>query len=514
MAVTVNNNSTPPGAKQQQNRQAPWIGAFSVLTLSLFALPTGAVEWKFSPNVSAEATYTDNYLQAHDNTQDALILSVTPGFTLQSQGSRRVQAALNYGLTGVARFADNNSTDVNHHLAANGKAELVNDFLFVDGSASISQELISLTGSPADATTNSANRATVGTYSLSPYVRKRFGTFARAEARYTLSGALFQNNAANDITSNLFNASLTSGTQFNDLSWGLHYSFRDATVQGGQDAQFEHYDASLGYALTRHFRVFGTAGYDNNDYGTTTGNKISGRSWTAGLGWSPTRRTSLEVSVGESYFGRNYGFNFSHRTHSSVWTASYDEGTSDISQLLLNTQPITAWICDGGLFFGNGLLPPTGQTNCTELGTAPIGSVPLGLANGFFISKTLRGGASWSRGKSSLGLNVFDTRRQYQQLVGLPEDETRGISTTYGYRLQPHTSLSASLGYTNNQVPAALNTTGARDDNLYTASLGMSHQFDPKLTGALTLRHQQRDSNDNLNDFQENSITASASLHF
>ena len=483
--------------------------------LALFANPASAVEWKFTPSVGAQATYTDNVNQSHSDPQDALILSVTPGFTLQSQGSRRIQAGMHYGLTGVARFSDDNSTDINHNLGANGKAELIEDFLFVDGSASISQELISLLGSPADANTNSANRATVGSYSISPYIQKRFGTFAQAMVRYTLSGALFQNDAANDITSNSLNASLTSGTQFNDLSWGLNYSLRDATVQGGEDAQLEHYGANLGYGITRHVRVFGTVGYDNNDYTSASGASVSGRSWTAGLGWSPTRRTSVDASFGETYFGRTYGFNLSHRTRNTVWTAGYNEGTSDISQQLLNTQPITAWICDGGLFFGVGALPPSGQANCIELGTAPVGSVPLGIANGIYISKTLRGGAAWSKGKSSMGLNVFDTRRQYQQLVGLPEDETRGLSASYGYRLQPHTTLNASLGYTNTRVPVGLESLlVARDDDFYTASLRVSHQFDPKLSGALTLRHQQRISNDSTSSFDENSITASASMRF
>ena len=482
--------------------------------LALIANTASAVEWTFSPSVGARATYTDNANQSHSDPQDALILSVTPGFTLQSKGSRRVQASVHYGLTGVARYSNDNSTDLNHNLGANAKAELIEDFLFIDGSARISQELISLLGSPADANTNSANRATVGTYSVSPYIQKRFGTFAQATVRYSLTGALFQNNAANNINSNSLNASLASGTQFNDLSWGLNYSLRDATVQGGQDAQFEHYGINLGYRLTRHIRAFGTLGHDNNDYASAPGASVSGRSWTAGLGWSPNRRTSVDASIGDSYFGRTYGFNFSHRTHYSIWTAGYTEGTSDISQLLLNTQPITAWICDEGLAFAVGTLPPPGGTNCIALGTAPIGSVPVGIANGIFISKTLRGGAAWSKGKSSLGLNIFDTRRQYQQLVGLPEDETRGIHATYGYRLQPHTTLNASLGYTNTQVPAGLGTLTARDDDLYTASLGVSHQFDPKLSGALTLRRQQRESNDSASSFDENSITASASMRF
>ena len=490
-------------------------GAFSVLMLALLASPASAVDWKFTPTLGAQATYTDNANQSHSDPQDALILSVTPGFTLQSLGSRRVQAAVNYGLTGVARFSNDNSTDLYHNLGANGHAELINDFLFIDGSASISQQLISLLGSPADATTNASNRATVGLYSISPYIRKRFGTFAETTVRYTQSGAFFQNNAASNINSSALSASLNSGTQFNDLSWGLNYLLRDATVQGGQDTQFEHYGASLGYVLTRHVRAFGTLGYDSNKYTATQGAGVSGRSWTAGLGWSPNRRTSMDASYGDSYFGRTYGFHFNYRTHYSVWTASYDEGASDISQLLLNTQPITAWLCDGGvLAFASGTLPPSGLTSCVALTTYPVGSVPFGLANGVFIGKTLRGGAVWTKGKSSLGLTVFDMRRQYQQLVGLPEDETRGVMATYGYRLQPHTSLNASLGYTNTRVPAGLGTTIARDDNLYTASIGVSHQFDARLSGTLMLLRQQRASNDPASSFDENRITASAFMSF
>lgn len=520
MAAMANNTSSL-SMPLLFNKQAPRTGAFSVLLVTFISsLGTShalALDWKLTPTLNGTARLTDNVNQSATDPESALILSVTPGFSLVSKGSRRVQARLQYGLTGVARYGGDNSTDLNHNLGAIGKAELMEDFLFIDGSARISQELISLLGSQADAETNSSNRATVGSYSLSPYIQKRLGTFAQATVRYTLSGALFQNNAGNDVTSNRLNASLTSGTRFNDFSWGLNYSLRDATIQGGQDAQFEHYGANFGYALTRHFRVIGTVGYDKNDYASSAGD-ISGDSWSAGIGWSPTRRTSLEASFGEAYFGRTYSFNFSHRTHYSVWTARYQEGTSDISQLLRNTQPFTAWICDGDnpLFpsFGVGAFPPEGKSNCTELGTAPAGSVPIGIANGIFISKTLRGGAAWSKGKSNLGLNVFSTRRQYQQLIGQPEDQTRGISATYGYRLRPHTTMNTSLGYNNIQVPVGLGTITARDDDLYTISVGLHHRFDPKLSGVLTLRHQQRDSNDNASNYDENSVTASVSKRF
>ncbi len=55
------------------------------------------------------------------------------------------------------------------NLSAIGNAELIEDFLFIDATAGISQQLISLTGSRVDTAINSSNRTPTGTYSISPY---------------------------------------------------------------------------------------------------------------------------------------------------------------------------------------------------------------------------------------------------------------------------------------------------------------------------------------------------------
>jgi uncharacterized protein (PEP-CTERM system associated) len=472
-----------------------------------------ALDWDFEPYVGGSAIYTDNENQSADDPKDALILTATPGFSLRSKGSRRIQAGMNYALTGVARFGDDLDNDLYQNLSAIGSAELMEDFLFIDGTASISQQLISLYGSRADPAINSSNLTTTGTYSISPYMRKRFDNFADAEVRFTVEGAIFDDNAFSNINSSVINASLTNGTQFNTLSWGLTYYWRDAIVQDGENARFESYGANLGYELTRRFRLLGTVGYDRNDYASSPGAAVSGSYWTAGFGWAPNIRTNLDASIGESYFGRTYDFNFNYRTRNSVWTASYNDGVNDISQQLLNTRPMYVWSCDGGLFYGDGILPPPGQTGCVLQGAAPIGSVPIGLTNGIYVSETLLGGVAWSKGKTSLGLSVFNTRRQYQQITGLPEDETRGVSLSYGYTLQPQTTLNANLHYDNSQSPAALEGID-RNDNYYTASLGVSHQFGSSLSGVLMFRHQKRDSNVPSDSYDENSITASANMTF
>src|SRR5574340_356791 len=320
MAATANKRRRGgvPAARDQAIRRTGACAALVALTLAPAA---HAIDWRFEPYVNASSTYTDNVNQRSSNTQDALILTATPGFTLRSEGSRRVQASLQYGLTG-------------------GKPELVEDFLFIDGNAHVSQQLISLLGSPADANTNDSNRTTVGTYLISPYVQQRLGTFAFAQARYTASGAIFQNNVAPNANSNSFSASLSSGTRFTDLSWGLNYSITNTqnsnalNSANNTDITYESASATAGYALTRRFRVFGTIGHDSNEYLSASG--TSGSFYSAGFGWAPSRLTSVEASIGERYFGRTYSLSGSHRTRLSNWTVRYSEDVSDVSRLGLN----------------------------------------------------------------------------------------------------------------------------------------------------------------------------------
>lgn len=512
MAATANRFYSR-SAKPERPRHTLLAGALSVW-ITLLVGPATAIDWQFTPTLGATATLTDNVNQRATNQESSLVLSVTPGFSLQYEGSRRLQAGMFYGLTGVTRTGAGQSDSLFSSLNASGKAELIEDFLFIDGHAGISQQLISLLGSQADATVNDTNRATTGVYSISPYIKQRFGNFADAELRYSATGSIFQTGATNDIYSNTLSGALDSGSRFNSLFWGLNFSMRNASVQNGQNSQFDHYGTTLGYGLTHHLQVLGTLGYDSNEYTATPGTAISGRSWTLGMNWSPNRRTGIEASFGESYFGRTYGLNLNYRNDHSVWTVRYNDGVNDISQQLLNTQPYYEWSCDEGVFTAYGALPPAGKTNCTVQNTAPIAPVNSGLTNGIYVSKTFNAAAYWTKGRSSLGLSVFDTHRQYQQVEGKPEDSTRGVAANYGYRLQPLTTLTAGFGLTNNQSPAGLSSVISRDDDFYSTNLGVNHQFGSRMTGALVYRHQWRDSNDPTAEYTENNITASANISF
>ncbi len=501
-----------------------------------FATQAHAVDWRFEPTLNASATYTDNANQSENNPEDALILTATPGFMLRSEGSRRVQATLQYGMTGVARFGDDESDDLYHNLNAVGKAELVEDFLFIDGTARLSQELISLLGSTADASVNDSNRATVGTYSISPYIQKRLGTFAYAQARYTASGAIFKEQAAADSSANSFNATLSSGTRFDDLSWALNYSIRKAenrnaaTPAANTDTTLERASATAGYALTRKFRVFGTVGQDKNDYLSTSG--TDGSFYSVGFGWSPTRRTSVEASVGERYFGRTFSFAGSHRTRLSQWSVRYSEDVSDITQQFLEQSSKLFFVCTTGtgLYYLDEAtdLSQAAPANCVGPLTAgqiisnttfsdavlvALGLKTIGIANGIYVIKSLTAGMSWNVGRLGFGLSAQDIKRLYQAL-GDAQDHVQGVTGSVSYRLSPRTTATSGLSLTRNSLDSAVTGGAAREDDIMSLNLGLNHRFAEDLNGALIFRHTQRDSNAANSDYEENSLTASVNMRF
>ncbi len=497
---------------------------FLVLAYAPAAL---ALDWRFEPNVRGSAIYTDNTNSSATDPQDALILTVTPGFNLHAEGSRRVQASLQYGLTSVARFSENNSDDLYHRLSGVGKAELIEDFLFIDGAARISQELISLLGPTEDAAINSSNRATVGTYSISPYIQQRFGTFANAQVRYTASGAIFENNTSADSSVNALSAGLSSGTRFNDLSWGLNYSIRKAenrnaaTAAANADTTLESASASLGYALTRRFRVFGTVGQDWNDYLSV--NEIDGSFYSVGFGWSPSRRTSIEASAGEHYFGKTFGFSGNHRTRQSNWTARYSEGVSDVTQSLLESSYDLYFICPPFLFKADDLAqqPPPGcsgphtadfvidNTNLADSVYEALGIKDRNISNGIYVYKTFTTGVTWHLGRLGFGISAQDTQRFYQ--LDDQEDHVRGVSGTVSYRVSPRTTANGNVSFTRTNVDSP---SLAREYDTVSLSVGLSHTFAEQLSGTLRLRHTQRDSNETNGDYDVNSITATVNMGF
>jgi uncharacterized protein (PEP-CTERM system associated) len=511
----------------------------ALIAAAVVPTKASALEWDVTPTISASTTATDNSSQSASNSQGSLITTLSPGINFVSKGSHRVQADFSYHATGVVRVGGTDqSNDIYHNLAADGKAELIDNFLYIDGNANVSQQLISLLGSPADANTNGTNNTTVGTYSISPYIEKRLGSVANALLRYSRTGAIFQNNVASNTQADQVIAALSSGSQFDVIDWSLNYSERHASYASAgalasSTSTFGSESATLGVKLTRKLRVFATLGRDSNDFINSA--QLNGDFYTAGFEWAPSQRTNLQMSAGKRYIGNSYSLSFRHTGHYTVWNAAYSESVSDFTQQSIGISDQTYLSCPTQAIPITPILVPSANVpaGCSVVtasqvndllyqysaGSAaalsPYGqallasTLSLGITNGIFINKQFQNDVNWNYRKVGLGLSIFDTRRVYV-LKGNQEDHYSGITGSATYRLTPTMNASGSLGFTNFKTPGTISGLLVnRSDNLYTLSLGLTRRFDPTLTGTLFFLHQTRQSNESTGNFDSNSITAS-----
>lgn len=504
-----------------------------VWTATIVALSTSprshAVDWKITPTLDVSETYTDNVrLASSGASRSDFITQVSPGISFARSGPR-LNATISYMMQNRAYAHADSQIRTSHQLSANGTAELIDNFFFVDGKAGLSQQNISLFGPQSTDNTNiTGNRASVATYSISPYVRHRFDSIASADLRYTHDevrtrvGGL--SNSKGDST--LFN--LTSGQAFRRLGWGLHYAKRTTGYSSNNSLNYETESASgdLRLEITPRFSLIGTKGREKSSY-ISTSSRPQGNFWTAGFSWSPTNRTSVTATIGERFFGRTHSFMASHRTRNTVWSINYNQDiTSTRSQFLIPATINTASFLDH--LWSSSIPDPVVRQEIIDAFIRMTG-LPSSLAdninyltNRVFLQKQLQASVALNSAKSTLVLSGFSTRREAQTAQALDSlllgssnlslnDSTKGLgaNAVWSWRLSPRTNFNARVGYTRNRSLA----TGVTS-NYRTLGLGLTKQFRPKVNGSIDLRHNQADSNQSGSNYRESAITAKLHMTF
>lgn len=492
------------------------------LLLAGIAQPVMASDWKVTPNLTVSERYTDNVNLAPSgqSRESDFITEIRPGVQISKDGAR-LKVRVNYSLQSLTYLNTSNNNALNHQLNAAANAELLKDFLFLDANTSISQQNLNALGPVGFGNANATNNlTTVGTYSISPYIKKRFDRFADADLRVSRSGVYYNSQGISNTVSDSVVGSLTSGPSFNDLFWGLNYSYSKNNNQSSADTAFERVSATLGYALTRKFRVNATAGQEFNNYISASGSKIDGPFWNAGFTWTPTSRTSVAATYGHRFFGRTYSFNLSERTRHTTWSAGYSQDLStssatSLSYALLGGYYVCQTIPAGYSYFPS-TASPTGFVVAIPLGdpvptdcqlAAAVVTPNLSLVNEVFITKNLTAGVGVNVGKSDYNLGIYSMRRDLQ--TSGTNDKSSGVNAGWNLHFAPFTTFSLTGNLSRIDVPSS-----NRMDDLWMVSGGLTHQFQPKLNGSVFIRHQARTSNLPGNDFTENSITALVSMSF
>lgn len=496
------------------------------LLFLLAALPARA-DIKVQPSVDLRETYSDNASLASDSSNNGqFITELTPTLSLLSNGPRLKLTARAIGhLYAFSGARPNGTSQSNLELTANGKARLIDELLFLDGSVNRTRQSVSAFGPQFQQGYSNNNIDNITTYTISPYLQHRFGTFAEGQLRYTRNGVDGQQVSQYSSTGDFISAFLNSGPKFVRVAWQLQAFHQNLNDLIAGKSTVDTISATLRYRLRDEFSLYTIAGYDKYAY-QGLGGTTKGKNYSAGFTWTPSPRTSLDASAGRRFFGNTYSLAASHRSRNTVFSASYrDEVTTTRDQFLLNRSVDTATLLDAS--FASAFPDPIARRQAIEAYLRATG-LPLTVANNInflsnrlYLQKQAQAAVVVNGSRSSMIVSADNTKRQALSNeatdIGLPSDAIAALSNNtsqrtftaaFNYRMSGRSSATVTAS----RARVTSLDTGLTQNQTYINFI-LSRQFDRKLSGTLELRHNQGTTYNQSAGYRENAISASLSYH-
>lgn len=470
---------------------------------------------RFVPTFSASTTYRDVRGAASSGFERGFETSLSPGFTW-ARSAGRLQGTVNYHLD--ARLYSKREPDHEYlnSLAGTLRAEAIDNWLFMDALASISQEAISPYGQPVTGSslTGNENRTEVRSLTLSPYIRGALPGIANYEARWQSvrrdGGRAVDADADTDAAIVSLSAPF-AGTVFGWSASALH---QNTSFGSGAESQSDRVSLGLTAAVDVDLRLGVTAGRESTN--VVGGARRDYDNWGVNLRWTPTPRTSVALSKERRYFGDAKSIVLSHRLRRSTLTYSDVRDATSGADPFGTGQPVTLYNLYSSLFAAQQPDPVLRDLLVRELLRA-IGQEPGTYVSGGLLNtavtlqrrQDLALAVQWVR--TSLTVQAFQSEsRQLQDadtvLIAGPV-KLSGYTASVAYRLTPQVSISliASQQCTrsSDQRPAT--------DQLST-SLSLHNQLGPSIGTVLSVRHTKTEGL--ASPSRETATTASLNLRF
>lgn len=480
----------------------------------LLAQAASAAEWTLIPSVNVSQTYTDN-VNLQPQAKSDFVTQVTPSLTLISKGPN-LNVNANYGLQETYYANHNAGSSLTNLLNATANARFVENLLYLDSAASITEQNISAFGAqPLDNTNGTGNRTTVRTTRISPYLARTFGADAKGELRYSRDTVSASSGGLSNSNTDTVSMKLDSGPAYHLIGWGVQYSDATTHYTGQNNVELQNVLGRLSYLLAPRFRLIGTLGYDRNDY-SLTANPTSGYSWSGGFEWKVSQRTSLSAAVGHKYYGSTFSLSAATRSRVANWLLSYSEDvTTTPAQFSLPTTVSTTTFLDQLLSASitDATARAAAVQQLIQQGNLPstLTSAVNSFTNTVFLQKQLQGSVLLSSPRTTLLISVFDIEREplsnnsLGTLVGTANDHTEqiGASAVLSRRLNERVRANASVVATR-----VKSLTSGRVDNTQSLRLGVSRQLSPNVLGTIELRRNQGQSTQSDVSYRENAVSA------
>lgn len=470
---------------------------------------------RIEPFVALTQTISDT---SGRNGRTNFITEISPGVRVSSRRGR-LQGHFDYSISGLAYGNNSSANDIRHQLSSAVSAELLEDRLFVDATATIAQRLISPFGlRTADPNLPNSNQAEQRTFSISPTLR---GSIAgRVDYAARASYAVGSGGSTNAFDNTTLGASLqlSGGTGFRALSWSLVASHDESDFGADRQFEFQRLRGQLNFALTPDLVVSLIGGQEANDL--RTGRKETYNNVGGSLDWKPSKRSRIFLEQERRYFGNSHSVIAEHRTARTIWrlTDRKDVTNPQERQTLavigtvfdlyfqqfasIEPDPVLRQVLVTNFLLSNGINP-----------TTPIfgGFLTSALA----LTRDQQLSVGWTTPRTSLTLAWQQSwTRNAESFAQTPDDfsnttlvHQRGVTLSGSYRLTPVSALSLSASWSRSRGDLQSLTTTLRS-----LQGNWATQFNPKTTGSVGLRHS--DFSGAGQPYTENAVVGSVSMRF
>jgi uncharacterized protein (PEP-CTERM system associated) len=485
----------------------------------LLALPAQAQTSGITPSFRATTTYSDNDGGSSGGTDGVrdrqFITQLSPGLSWFSR-SGRVQGSANYALNANYYSRQSEAKTFQNSLAARLTAEAIEDFAFIDATASIAQSAISAFGTQAVGNGFQAdnNRTEVRTVSISPYLRGQLGGWANYQARYTVSATSAPDSTQSDSVSRGAGLSLSSANSGAVFGWGLDASSQETEFDGAEPGRTDRLTASLLARPVLGLQLGLSGGQESTDL---VGERRSYDNWGYSVRWQPSPRTDFSLSSDRRFFGNAHALSISHRLRRSTFRYNDTRGTTGDANPAGVGQPTSLFQVFDAIFTAQQPDPDLRRQQVLDF-IASLGRDPGELVSGGFLTQAVslqrRQDLSygWAGRRNSLSVQAFRSRtgtlRDAEDST-TPRNEVlqTGYSWSASHRLTPWSSLSLTGS---RQMTKALG--GQEANDLKSAALSWSSQVSRMANTAVTARYSV--FNSPTSPYREAALSASLALRF
>lgn len=451
--------------------------------------------WRLEPSIGLDETWSDNInLLPKGQERSDFVTTISPALRVTRYGSK-LTASMFYQPSLLYYANGTNGSSVRNFLNALGNATLVENLLYFDAQASISQQYISPFGAQGSTVNNSGNRAEQRTFGLGPSLRSRFGNDFSYQLGYRFTSSSADNSLFATSRIGQIYGSVSSGTSFRDIGVGLNYSRTDQDFGARGQIITQSIGTTLSYQLQPTFRVRVGGGYDRNEYPTSGQPDLAGPAYNAGFDWVPSQRTNLNVTFGKRYFGPTANVAFRTSSPRYALTATYlrDQTTSAQSGLTVVNSP---YFTLADQYLQPFIADPVARAQAAYVLLAQAGLSPFAaanfLSNQLYLQKRAEVSLALFGLRNTVTFNAFRNESQVLSNLQIEFDvfsqanniRQTGFGVNWSHKLGPRTT--ANLGVTRTHNVAL---SGSGDTTSRIIQLSATRQIQKTLSGTLTYRN-------------------------